>query len=231
LHHLDTWWNTVATHEENSLTENFAQDNTTDRNQSLTNAVHHFGNWTIQHLKTGQTLNQQESPRDDAKRQPMDAPLVNTCLLLIRGALGCLVVPVGYRVARSQDRLGQTLAFSLAYLLTLVVCQIARAHYFMIWFPAVMFTCLWLIRENRPRLAALYAVVPGILITVHYLFLHSAGAIGLLGLGTALWYSDVCLTVLWVYRKETSESNICLHTAADYSSCGSANDEIRREAA
>src|SRR5436190_940496 len=30
LHHLDTWWNPVATHEENSLIENFAQDNTTD---------------------------------------------------------------------------------------------------------------------------------------------------------------------------------------------------------
>jgi hypothetical protein len=231
LRHLDTWWNTVATHEENSLIENFAQDNTTDRNQSLTNAAHHFGNWTIQHMKTGQTVNQQESPRDDANRLPMDAPLVNTCLLLIRIALGCLLVPVGYCVARSQDRLGQTLGFSLAYLLTLVVCQIARAHYFMIWLPAVIFACLWLIRENRPRLAALYAVVPGILVTAHYLFLHSAGAMGLLGLGTALWYSAVCLTVLWLCPTESSGVNVCLHTAPDYRFCSSANDPIQREAA
>jgi hypothetical protein len=231
LHHLDTWWKTVATHEENSLIENFAQDNTTDRNQSLTNAVHHFGNWTMEHLKTGRTIHQQESPRYDAKRQPMDAPLVNTFLLLVRVVLGCLVVLMGYRVARSQDRLGQTVAFSLAYLLTLVVCQIARAHYFMIWFPVVMFTCLWLIREKRPRLAVVFAVVPGTLVTAHYVFLHSAGAIGLLGLGTALWYSAVCLTVLWLCRTKVDDFNICFHTATDDSFCGSANIEIRRKAA
>jgi hypothetical protein len=231
LRHLGTWWNTVATHEENSLTENFAQDNTTDRNQSLTNAVHHFGNWTMEHLKIGPIVHHHESPHEDTKRRPMDAPLVNTVLLLIRVALGCLVLPVGYCVARSRDRLGQTVAFSLAYLLTLVVCQIARAHYFMIWFPAIIFTCLWLIRENRPRLAALYAVVPGFLVTAHYVFLHSAGAIGLLGLGTALWYSAVCLTVLWLCRTKESVFNICFHTAADGTFCGSANDEIRRKAA
>jgi hypothetical protein len=55
-----------------------------------------------------------------------------------------------YQVARAHDRLGQTVAFSLAYLLTLIVCQIARAHYFMIWFPMVMFACLWLISKGPP---------------------------------------------------------------------------------
>src|SRR5258705_13852539 len=101
----------------------------------------------------------------------------------------------------------------------------------MIWLPAVMFACLWLVRENRPRLAALYAVAPGILITVHYLFLHSAGAMGLLGLGTALWYSAVCITVLWLCPTESSGVNVCLHTAPDYRFCSSANDPIQREAA
>jgi hypothetical protein len=174
---------------------------------------------------------ERDRPRDEAKKLPMDAPLVNTFLLLVRIALGCLLIPVGYRVARARDRLGQTVAFSLAYLLTLVVCQIARAHYFMIWFPVVMFAGLWLMRENHPRLAALYALTPGILVTAHYAFLHIVGAIGLLGLGTALWYFAVCLTVIWICPAETSESNIFLHTGADYSFCDLAIGEVNRKAA
>jgi hypothetical protein len=196
MHHLDTWWNTVATHEENALVEHFAEDNTTDSNQSLTNAMHHFDNWITGNLQHGPAVHQQKSLRDEGQRLPIDSPLVRTLLLAVRGALGCLLLLVGYRVARAQDRLGQTVAFGLAYLLTLVVCQIARAHYFMIWFPVVMFVCQWLLRANHPRWAALYAFSPGILVFTHYVFLHSAGATGLLGLGTALWFTTACFTLL-----------------------------------
>ena len=231
LHHLDTWWNTVAMHEESALVERFAEDNTTDRNQSLTNAAHHFGNSTVEFLKIRPTVHQQDAPLDEAKRLPMDAPLVDTILLLIRVALGCFLLPVGYRVARARDRLGQTVAFGLAYLLTLIVCQIARAHYFMIWFPVILFVSLWLIRERHPRLATLYAVVPGILVMAHYVFLHSVGAIGLLGLGTAVWYSAVCLTILWLSPAETSESTFSSHTVSDYNFRGSTKSEINRKAA
>jgi hypothetical protein len=231
LHHLDTWWSTVAMHEENALVERFAEDNTTDRNQSLTNAVHHFVNSTAEFLKSSPRVQQQDALSNGPLKLPIDAPLVNTFLLLTRVMLGCLLIPVGYRVARARDRLGQTVAFSLAYLLTLVVCQIARAHYFMTWFPVILFASMWLIRESHPRLAALYAVVPGILVTAHYVFLHSVGAIGLLGLGTAVWYSAVCLTILWLCPTEMSEATISLHAASDCNFRGSTKSEINRHAA
>ncbi len=208
LHHLDTWWHTVATHEENALVEHFAEDNTTDRNQSLTNAVHHFGNWAILTFHLAPVVLQQETGRDDGHRLVMDAPLVKILLLDVRVLLGCLLLLVGHRVARAQDRLGQTVAFTLAYLLTLAVCQIARAHYFMIWFPAVTFFCLWLTRENHPRWAAFFAIVPGILVVTHYAFLHVAGAIGLLGLGTTLWFTMACLALIWQNSADNRASTI-----------------------
>jgi hypothetical protein len=214
LRHLDKWWNAIAMHEESALVEDFAQDNTTDRNQSLTNAVHHFGNWLMGYPQVGPVVDQQELLRDGRERLPMDAPLVKTLLLAVRSALGCLLLPVGYQVARAHDRLGQTVAFCLAYLLTLVVCQIGRGHYFVIWFPVVIYTCMWLIRENYSRLAVIYAVVPGLLVVAHYVFLRSAGAIGLLGLGTALWYSVTCVTLLWIRSTEHNLSTSFLLTDA-----------------
>jgi hypothetical protein len=80
----------------------------------------------------------------------------------------------------------------------LIVCQIARGHYFVIWLPTVMFTSTWLLRRGRPQLAAWHAIVPATLVFVHYLFLSSAGNIGLLGLGTAAWYTSACIAVLRV---------------------------------
>jgi hypothetical protein len=126
----------------------------------------------------------------------MDAPLVKFLLLAVRVCVGCLLLAVGYRMARASDPLGQTVGFSLAYLATLVVCQIARGHYFVIWLPTVMFTSTWLIRQGRPRSAAWHAIVPAALVIIHYLFLRQAGAVGLLGLGTAAWYTSACLAVL-----------------------------------
>jgi hypothetical protein len=117
-------------------------------------------------------------------------------LLIVRGGAGCLLLAVGYRMARAGDPLGQAVGFSLAYLATLVVCQIARGHYFVIWLPAVMFTSAWLARQGRPRSAAWHAIVPAMLVILHYVFLRQLGSIGLLGLGTAAWYASVCVTVL-----------------------------------
>jgi hypothetical protein len=47
-------------------------------------------------------------------------------------------------------------------------------------------------------LAAWHAIAPAALVLVHYLFLGSAGNIGLLGLGTAAWHTSTCITVLRV---------------------------------
>jgi hypothetical protein len=197
LRHLSTWWNTVARQEESALSEDYAGDNTTERNQSLTNAVHRFGNWAAgqpEPLSGALPVLSFSS----APEWPMDVPIVGLLLLAVRGGVGCLLLAVGYRTARADDPLGQAVGFSLAYIATLIVCQIARGHYFVIWLPTVMFTSTWLLRQSRPRLAAWHAITPAALVLVHYLFLGWAGNIGLLGLGTAAWYISACVTLLRV---------------------------------
>jgi hypothetical protein len=195
LQHLGTWWNTVARQEEGALKQDYAGDNSTERNQSLTNAVHRFGNWAAGDPQPISGTWPPVTPATGAE-WPMDGPLVMTLLLVVRCGVGCLLLAVGYRTARAGDSLGLAVGFSLAYLATLIVCQIARGHYFVIWLPTVMFTSVWLVRQNRPRSAAWHAIVPAMLVIMHYMFLRTAGSIGLLGLGTAAWYTSACVTVL-----------------------------------
>jgi Glycosyltransferase family 87 len=195
LQHLGTWWNTVARQEEGALKQDYAGDNSTEKNQSLTNAVHRFGNWAAGDPQPISGTWPAVLPVTGAD-WPMDGPLVTALLLAVRGGVGCLLLAVGYRTARAGDTLGLAVGFSLAYLATLIVCQIARGHYFVIWLPTVMFTSVWLVRQNRPRSAAWHAIIPAVLVITHYVFLGSAGSIGLLGLGTAAWYMSACVTVL-----------------------------------
>ena len=198
LHHLGTWWRTVATHEENALTEHFAQDNTTEHNQSLTNALHHFVGWAVGSGGASQLA----SPAIVERSWVDDSSIFRNVLLLLRGFLGGLLLLVGYGVARSQDRLGQTAAFGLAGILTLLICQIARAHYFMVWFPAIMFVCSRLMQDRHLKWAAVFAGVPVILVVTHYAFLHAAGSVGVLGIGTAMWYTAACFAILLLTNSE-----------------------------
>jgi hypothetical protein len=195
VRHLGTWWTTVASQEEGALNQDYAGDNTTERNQSLTNAVHRFGNWLAGEPQPLSGVWAPATPESAATR-PMDGPLVKMLLSLVRGAAACLLVMVGWRVGRSNDSLGLAVGLSLAYLATLVVCQIARGHYFAIWLPTVMFTSIWLERHRQPRTAAWLTLAPVGLVLMHYLFMSWAGAIGLLGLGTAVWYVTACGAII-----------------------------------
>ena len=202
LEHLRTWVRTVANQEESALKADYAGDNTTERNQSLTNAIHRFGNWAAGEPQPNSGTWQDVTAAANSGR-PMDAEVVRIILLAVRIGVGCLLLAVGYRAARAGDPLGQAVGFSLAYLATLIVCQIARGHYFVIWLPTILFTCTWLVRHHRPRLAAWHAIVAPLLVLVHYVFLSRAGAIGVLGLGTAVWYTTICITLLRTTAMET----------------------------
>jgi hypothetical protein len=231
LHQLSTWWNDVAMHEENALDERFAGDNTTDRNQSLTNATHHFGNWLLGYLQVGRVTDEQKRPVHGARALLGNTRIINLLLVAVRGAVVVLLFLLGYRMARAQDWLGQTAAFSLAYLATLIICQIARAHYFMIWFPAVTFVCTWLIRAGRPYWAVLYAILPGVLTVSHYAFLHTAGGTGLLGLGTGFWFTSVCFTMLRICPVEKSAATLGSNAREYRSHIEATNDEALCDAA
>jgi Glycosyltransferase family 87 len=192
LGHLHTWWNTVAMHEESSRADDFAGDSSSERNQSLTNAVHRFGNWIGGHPQPGAD----DAPTPVGDSLPMDVPLVSVLLLAVRGAIGFLLLAIAQRNARTHDLLGQTVGFCVANVSTLIICQVARGHYFVIWLPTIMFASSYLIRQQRPRAAAWLAIVPVVLVVTHYAFLDWAGRVGILGLGTAGWYVSICLLLL-----------------------------------
>src|SRR5262249_17724681 len=73
---------------------------------------------------------------------------------------------------------------------------VARGHYFLLYLPAVLFGGMWMYRQRGERLAVYFAGVPMFLCLVHYTALNFAGRVGLLGIGTALWFLAACATVL-----------------------------------
>jgi hypothetical protein len=75
------------------------------------------------------------------------------------------------------------------------MAPIARAHYFVLLLPAVMFTSYWLLRQGRTRAAWVAAIVPTALSVAHYVALDPLGRMGMLGIGTALWYASLCVVL------------------------------------
>jgi hypothetical protein len=80
----------------------------------------------------------------------------------------------------------------------LIVSPVARGHYFMLEWPAVLFVSLWVWKHHGSRKALLGAGIPAALSVMHYGFIMfpqifgplQAGTLllGTLGIGTALWY-------------------------------------------
>jgi hypothetical protein len=193
--HLTTWWNTVAVHLDDTSTD-FAGDSSSPRNQSLTNATERLGNWIDYTFDGGPNDEDPTRLRNEGVVFAMDAPLVEHALLVVRLAAGGLLLLVGYRVARRGDVLALAAAFGLACVATLVLGRIARAHYFVLLLPAVMFTSAWLVQNGRRQAALVMTIAPAALSVAHYVLLDYAGRIGILGLGTAVWYAAGCFMLI-----------------------------------
>lgn len=194
LRHLATWYEKVATKVNDVRSEDFGGDVDSPRNQSLSNGVYRLGNWVAYEFAGG--------PYDFMTGKahgamPMDAPLVSRGLLAVR-VLGLLaLLGAAIRAGRSGDRRLWGVAFGLAAAATLVVSPVARGHYFMFLLPAALFLPRWLIETGKRRAAFYAAVVPAALVAAHYVLLDYAGRIGVLGIGTAVWYFAACGRVLF----------------------------------
>jgi hypothetical protein len=213
LRHLNTWWHSVAARAESTSSDDFAGDSTSVRNQSLTNAAWHLGNWAHYRLGGGPDDQGPQQLRLGGAGLVMDTPVVDRTLLAVRILAGCLAVAVGARMARTQDRLGEAAAFGLACAATLVVFSIARAHYYVMLLPAVTFVSLWLLANGRRRLAVTLAIVPCVLVIGHYAFISVAGRLGWLGLGTTLWYLAACGALL-APRRAAAQTAVTARDAA-----------------
>ncbi|HEX3725601.1 MAG TPA: hypothetical protein VHV08_05135, partial [Pirellulales bacterium] len=203
LDHLETWRRVMA-NAQNSADDGLAGDNYSVRNQSLDNAVRRFGNWA-DYCFAGGPFDEGGPPDAYGYRGLiMDRPLTQHVLSVVRLLEGCLMLAVAYRVGRNGGPMGHALVFGLACASTLVLGPIARGHYFMLQLPAVMYVGTWLAVRQRPIMARAAALIPTALIMAHFILLGFAGRIGLLGIGTAVWFTWAALSVLWLTRQAAS---------------------------
>jgi hypothetical protein len=195
LRHLGTWFSGVVTKVIDVRTTDFGEDVRTVRNQSLDNAAYRLGNWINAEYSGGPDDSRIDRPHPATLKLPMDTPLAGELIVYGRIASLALLLVFVVRAARIGQPIGGAAAFGLGCVATLVVCPVARGCYFALFLPAVVFTSMWLIQLGRPRTACLLAVIPAILVWLHYLLLPGSGRIGLLGLGTAAWFLATCVLV------------------------------------
>lgn len=203
---LKTWSGIVLTKADDGGEDASSGNSRSMRNQSLQNAAYRLGNF-IWHQAAGGTddhlLDFFERPKSIFERPQMimDSPWAETVLLGLRFAILAALGIVGIRLGRLGDDLSLATAFALACVTMLVVSPIARAHYFILFAPAISYLPLWLDRENHARAAVIMAVIPIILIDLHYIFLPYVGRVGLLGLGTTAWLLTAFILVARGGRK------------------------------
>jgi hypothetical protein len=197
LGHLHTWATRVASKADHDRTDQFAGAGSTVRNQSLTNAVQRFGNWAAFKFAGGpddRLLDQVRLP--ELGTMPMDQPLIHSLLLAARGLAGLMLLTAVIALGRRGDPIALGFALGLGCVATFVVAPVARGHYFLLYVPALLFGGLWLRQCSGEKPAFRFAAIPMLLCLVHYLALNHAGRIGLLGLGTALWFFAACGVVV-----------------------------------
>ena len=79
---------------------------------------------------------------------------------------------------------------------TLLVSPLSWGHYYMVETPAVLLAPIWLLRRGKPAQARIVAVIPPVLSWSHYLAMPYTGELGLLGLGTTVWFLGVCILIV-----------------------------------
>jgi hypothetical protein len=201
LGHLRTWATRVASKADHDRTDQFAGAGSTVRNQSLTNAVQRVGNWAAFKFAGGpddQLLDEVRLP--ELGTMPMDRPLVHSLLMAARGTAGVILLAAVIGLGRRGDRAALGFALGLGCVATFVVSPVARGHYFLLYVPALLFGGLWLRQRWGERQVLRFAAIPMLLCLAHYLALNHAGRIGLLGIGTALWFFTACAVVVETVR-------------------------------
>ena len=188
LHHLETWGQGVAKNAERSTEGELAGDSYSIRNQSLSHAVCRFGNWAHYEFAGG-PLDSGGKPDALGKRGLiMEAGIVAGVLRVVCLVEGLLLLVAVWRVA-APGLLNLAALFGMACVSTLVVAPIARGHYYLLFLPAVIFVTPWLLEHRQRSLALCMALTPALLISAHYLQIGVFGRVGLLGIGTAIWFT------------------------------------------
>jgi hypothetical protein len=196
LGHLHTWYTRVATKVNHDRTDQFAENGCTFRNQSLSNAVHRFGNWVGYVAGAGPDDRLIDTTVPEMGSLPMDHWLVDPSLVAARGAATLILLLTVAALGRRGDSLSLGFALGLACVATLIVSPVARGHYFLLYLPALLFGGTWMLDHRPGKTATIMNLTPLALCVIHYTALEYAGRIGLLGIGTTVWFFAACGIVL-----------------------------------
>lgn len=161
LRHLGRWWTAVATNPNLAADTRLVLDSV--RNQSLANALR---------LVFG----------------PEQAWLGSLTVALNIGVAALLLAALVRSAQRGATGLDAAVVFGLAAVATLVLSPVSWGHHYVLLLPAAAFVPLYLLRIGSACAAKILAMLPAVLVILHYVFLETTGRLGLLGIGTLGWF-------------------------------------------
>ena len=189
LRHLHTWLQRVVI---SDLGADRFFDFRSVRNQSMSNAVSRFGRWLSHAVAGGPDDRLFGGWASPVPQAPMGESIVAEAMIAVRLALLAMLLISGFWLSRGGDAIGQAAAFGLACALTLLISPVSWGHHYTLLLPAVLFVPLWLWQRKMPRASLTIATIPALLSLLHYGLLEYTGRIGLLGIGTTLWFLVIC---------------------------------------
>jgi hypothetical protein len=219
LAHLATWVSRVAANDDVGADNDF--NARSKRNQSLGNSVRRLGN----RLAFAAGVGPADELVDDLANQdvimPMETPLVDHALRAASTALLALLIFAGWRMARDGDAVGIAALFGLACAATLSISPISWGHHYVMWLPGLVFVPYWLWQRGRRALSIGLTEVACVLVIAHYVALDHSGRVGLLGIGSAIWYIVAAMSMCRPLRADSAtnanEINAVLRQAATQS--------------
>jgi hypothetical protein len=192
--HLNTWAATVLFNHDGKPEDEIGVH--AKRNQSLANAVYRLGNWTAHVFGGAQDDQLIDTTTTRNATMTMDAAWAQWGVRLMQIGFLAMLLAGGWVAARRDDAWMTAAVFGLACVLIQAISPVFRGHYFMLWLPAAWLVPCSCWRAGRMNWAIGLAVAPCLLVWAHYLLLEWSGRVGLLGLGTAVWFAAATVAVI-----------------------------------
>ncbi|MDZ4817867.1 MAG: glycosyltransferase family 87 protein [Planctomycetota bacterium] len=192
--HLQMWLQRVVTNKEVASVNTF--DDRSKRNQSLANATRRLGNFAHAKVYGGDDQAIDLMENFDLP-MPMETAAVDWTLRLVMLGLIGMLLTAGWQAAKRRDLLGLIALYGLAGVGSLIVSPISWGHHYVLMLPAVLFVPLWCWQQNQQSRAKWLAVTACGLVLLHYLALGIAGRLGVLGIGTTVWFAYATYCIDW----------------------------------
>lgn len=185
LGHLSTWVDRVVSN------ESFDEENdfygASRRNQSFHNGARLLVGTFVDEPGARETGAPGERYRSELNAA-VPKPSLDLALFVARVAMVLLMLAAGVRLARSGTALDVAAALGLGAIGSVVFSPLSWGHHYGIIWPAVVFVpALWWARGLERR-ARGFAYAAAALSLAHYFFTGPLGSIGMLGIGSAVWF-------------------------------------------